>query len=203
MQRHKNLLFPLALTLLVLLLSSLEPLSSQWLDFDRELIHQGQWWRLITGHWVHLNFKHTLLNLGGLLLVTLIFLEELHWLEDALVFLGCCLLVGLGLLWLTDIEVYVGLSGVLHSLMIYYLMRSYKTSPKITLLGFLGVTAKIFWEQTPWSNTIGTAQLIGGPVAVQAHLLGWIAGLISGGGILLWQKFNTRLITTRNASFRN
>ena len=41
--------------------------------FDRQLIEQQQYWRMLTAHFVHLNIKHLALNLAGLTLVLIIF----------------------------------------------------------------------------------------------------------------------------------
>ncbi len=179
--RSLRQLFPCFILMIgVLCLALFEPKSSELLAFDRVALQQGQWWRWITGHWVHLNLKHALLNLGGLGLIALIFIQELEWLPDTLAFFACCILVSAGLWWFSDRDVYVGLSGVLHGLMIYYLIRTYSVTPKISLLGLFGVSAKVLWEQTRWSDTASTALLIGGPVAVEAHLFGLCAGIFVG-----------------------
>src|SRR5690606_21249305 len=59
-------------TLLVLLQLLPEPLHrSLW--YDRADIAAGQWWRLLTGNFVHLGWSHLWLNVGALVIGTWIF----------------------------------------------------------------------------------------------------------------------------------
>jgi len=41
----RNYHFPLLLAALILLFAVLEPVSGQWLRFDRAAMDQGEWWR--------------------------------------------------------------------------------------------------------------------------------------------------------------
>ncbi|HMU68031.1 MAG TPA: rhomboid family intramembrane serine protease, partial [Cellvibrionaceae bacterium] len=47
------------------------------LDFNPERIKQGEYWRLLTGQWVHFGFNHSLMNAAGLAIVQYSFLDEL------------------------------------------------------------------------------------------------------------------------------
>jgi len=55
--------------LTILLLSMLAQWSLRfgvdWLQFSREDIENGQWWRFITGNWVHLTWRHWMMNAFG------------------------------------------------------------------------------------------------------------------------------------------
>lgn len=44
---------------------------ADWLEFDRQQILAGEWWRLVTGHLVHWSAAHAALDIGAFLLVGL------------------------------------------------------------------------------------------------------------------------------------
>lgn len=85
------------------------------LAFDRDLIAQGEGWRIITGNLAHTNGWHLLLNLSGLAVLYSLFQEYLTgWrLPVLLLLLGTA--VGLGIWWgCPQTQWYMGLSGLLH-----------------------------------------------------------------------------------------
>ena len=49
-----------------------EPLRGL-LRWDRAALSAGEAWRLVTGHFVHLDLEHALLNVAGLVLVAWLF----------------------------------------------------------------------------------------------------------------------------------
>jgi rhomboid family GlyGly-CTERM serine protease len=77
-----------------------------------------------------------------------------------------------------DLDWYVGLSGVLHGILIagaFVGMR--RGSVEAAALGVL-VVGKIIWEQLS-GPLPGSASLAGGSVVVNAHLYGAIAGALT------------------------
>jgi rhomboid family GlyGly-CTERM serine protease len=87
------------------------------LRYDRTALLAGQWWRLISGHMVHLNAAHLAFNLFGLFLICELLWRDLLWMH------GCGLLffsaTGISALfwWLhPELAWYAGLSGALHGL---------------------------------------------------------------------------------------
>jgi len=151
---------------------------TQALRYDRAAIAAGEVWRVFTGHLVHLGLGHLLLNAAGLALVALLVGRELRvrsWLAALLV---CALATSAGLWWLApEVAWYVGLSGVLHGLLVTGLARAIRNGHAralhATLLGL--VVLKLGWEQYAGA-TAGTAWLSGGPVVVDAHLFGAAGG---------------------------
>ena len=85
--------------------------------WDRAAIDAGQWWRLLTAHLVHLDVRHLLLNIFGLLLIVEILCQTMTALEFISLLFTCALGVG-GLLWYLQpsLQWYAGLSGVLYGL---------------------------------------------------------------------------------------
>ena len=145
--------------------------------FDRQLIEQWQVWRVLTGHIVHLNWAHLMLNMAGLFMVMVFFAHyqsNAYW-SGALVFMA--LFCSAGLLLDMQLDRYVGFSGVLHGLFIIggrWEFKRYKISGGVllTLIVF-----KLLWEQL-YGALPGSESMSGGKVAVNAHLYGAIAGAI-------------------------
>jgi len=146
------------------------------LRYDRADILHGQVWRLLTGNFVHANWRHLAMDLAGLM----IWMALASYLETRRSFLillfGSGLGVGLGLL-LLDPQVgwYVGLSGILHGLFAASAIRLLSRREWLGGLALLAaITLKIIWEQR--IGDLGTAKLLGVPVLVDAHLYGAVTG---------------------------
>lgn len=154
------------------------------LRFDRTGILDGQVWRLLTGNLVHLGWNHLLLNVTGLVLIWWLVgtaLSPKRWL---IVFAATCLSVTLGLLlWNPELRWYVGLSGMLHGLLLAGLIADIEHTDRIQKLLIAGVIAKLAWEQASGPSA-STEALVGGSVIVDSHLYGAISGTIL--GLLFW-----------------
>jgi len=88
-----------------------------------------------------------------------------------------------------EIEAYAGLSGVLHGA--YAAVASVhlldKKERNFAVLVLFLLLAKLIWENT--IGSVGTAELIGSPVLVEAHLLGVIWGVMIAIIYILWLYF--------------
>ena len=150
------------------------------LRWERALIANGEAWRLVTGHLVHLGVSHLLLNLAGLLLVWFLVgrdLRPLQWLAVGFASIVC---IDAGF-WLLNPELtwYVGLSGVLHGLLAAGIVVAASDARKdLVMLGVL-VVAKLFYEQVAGALP-GSGTASGGPVVVDAHLYGAVSGAFAG-----------------------
>jgi rhomboid family GlyGly-CTERM serine protease len=152
--------------------------APQLLRYDRNMIAQGEIWRIFTGHLLHLNWPHFWLNMGGVLMVAVFFSKDctpLQWL-GLIVF--SCLVISAGLYWFDPgMFWYMGLSGVLHGLFIvgaWFERRRFALSGNVLLLLLAG---KLVYEQI--GGGLGSSEaLIGARVAVDAHLFGAFAGVI-------------------------
>ncbi len=170
-----------ALVLVCAQLVGIEPLQ-----YQRDRIFDGQLWRLISAHVVHLGWGHALLNFLAFVLIVAIFPESLLNRAGAWLFVASLLSVDAGLLlWRPEIVWYVGLSGVLHGLLAGACMLAARRLEGRILL--LMLAAKIIWEQSR-GVLPSTATLAGGPVLVDAHLFGAIGGLICGIFLLLHRR---------------
>ncbi len=171
---------PLALMLLLLLTEFLGDSGRAWLSFDRNAIADGQWWRFLTGNFVHLGWYHWLLNELGLLVLVLLCPEVLPWRVWVRRLLCLSLGMTLGLyLFVPDLRNYVGLSGVIHGLFVLGLMPQVLKRDLIALGCLAYLLGKIGWELVAGAPVSDEAA-IGGRVAVEAHLFGVLAAFVYG-----------------------
>lgn len=159
-----------------------------WLRYDRQAILDGEVWRLLTAHIVHLGWQHLLMNLAGLFLIWLLFGRLLDTPRWALVTLACALGVGVGLLLLhPGIEWYVGMSGLLHGMFVAGALASLAAGYRAELLLLALLAGKLAWEQLV-GPLPGSEGLAGGRVVVDAHLYGAVTGLVVIAGLLFRRR---------------
>jgi rhomboid family GlyGly-CTERM serine protease len=167
------------LLLILLLLGAVLGLGdsvSALLRYDRSAIAAGGWWRLLTAHIVHLDAHHLILNDLGLVLVWSLFAQDYDGVEWCAIVLSGALAISSGLWWLSpQVAWYVGASGVLHTVMgagaaNHLIVRAWDR-----WLLFLGLTAKLAWEQ--WGGHSSPL------VVVDAHLYGAICGFAVGSAL--------------------
>lgn len=159
--------------LLLLAPSLLGEGGRQLLRYDRAGLAAGQWWRLVTGHWVHLDARHALLNCVGLALMWALFARDYAPRQWVTIVLASMAAIDAGL-WLGDSTVlwYVGSSGVLHGVMaagtLAYLRRGERE-------GWL--LAAILIAKLAYEHWVGALPFSGSdPVIVDAHLYGVLGG---------------------------
>jgi rhomboid family GlyGly-CTERM serine protease len=154
-----------------------------WVDswrFNRELVEQGYVWLLLSGHVVHLNWSHWLLNMAGLLIVAFFFSKHASLKQWLLVILVSASVISAGIWWWqTDIRYYVGLSGVLHGLFLYGALCEIRFYPASGYVLVIVLVGKLLWEFFNGALP-GSEELAGGRVLTEAHLLG------ATGGIAVW-----------------
>lgn len=139
-----------------------------------------QIWRALTGHLLHSNHWHLVMNLGALLLMLM--LHQLYYSMNSFALLlltGCVGISLLLFLFSPDIQIYVGLSGWLHCFITVGALLDIKHKIQSGWLILLGVIAKVTYEQ--WQGPDAElAALIDANVAIDAHLYGVICGLLLG-----------------------
>lgn len=146
------------------------------LAYNREAIDQGRWWLLATGSLVHSNIAHWLMNAVALAILWLIVdgLRGFAWL------LCIALLInGLALYVLEpQLQFYVGLSGVLHTLFVAGAMQLLTRDPRTAALLLAFVICKVLAEQLGIRSVGSLESVIGLRVATEAHLWGALIGLL-------------------------
>lgn len=187
---------PALLLLLCMLMQWLQSVYPHGFMFDRKLLAEGQWWRLLTGHLVHTNTAHLLLNSAGIVALWFVFgqsqlLGRRHPVEAYLgLVVLLSLLISLGLwCWFPEVESYYGLSGVLHGLFCFGAVSELFQRRWSGGLLLIGCFVKVGWELTAGASA-ATATMIEAEVAVSSHLLGTILGTLI--GVLLGGIFSAR-----------
>ena len=172
-----------ALPALVIIVSSLPALSGEWgrelLRYDRDGIANGEVWRLVSGHFVHLGLSHWVYNGIGLSLIWVLvgqFLRSSQWLLVTCVSILC---IDIGF-WVLEpqLQWYVGLSGLLHGYLAAGILAGYnERRVEMAVLGAV-IFGKLFYEQV-FGPMPGSEFSSGGAVVTAAHLYGAIGGLIA------------------------
>jgi rhomboid family GlyGly-CTERM serine protease len=163
----------LGAALLLLLPATAGDGGQAWLRYERGALAQGQWWRLLTAHLVHLDLRHALLNAAGLVLVWVLFARAYSPKAWLVILLGAIAAIDAGL-WLGDstVQWYVGSSGVLHGAMAAGALAHIRRGERDGWVLAALLAVKLLYEQT-----LGALPFSGNdPVVVDAHLYGVLGG---------------------------
>jgi rhomboid family GlyGly-CTERM serine protease len=186
-----HLIAPLCIVLVSIALLILEPFTSDWFTYDRQLIEDFEWWRIISGHFLHTNLNHRLLNILGVALLWALHGQYYQTGQYLLLFLILCLGTSISLYVFTPSLIrYVGLSGVLHGLFIVGAYLDIKHKFKTGWLLLIGIWIKVLHEQF-FGASAQVAQLISANVAIDAHLYGTISGTVVIFGILMLKQIKS------------
>ena len=191
----------LVLALVLVVLGLAHEWVNPWLNYDRAAVLDGQIWRLVTAHLVHLNAWHMAMNLTGLLLCwfffTDLFTRRLLWL-----WLGVSApVVGAAFVGLDpELTRYVGLSGLLHGLLVLLLVLGWRGNPVLHTVVLAVVAGRLFWEQRPDYDTEYLQAFIDGSVYVNAHLYGALTGLALAAAVLIQRYLRRRATISSETS---
>lgn len=176
---NKNaVLFPAIIFLISFVIYFLPASIESILIYDRSDITSGQLWRLITGHLVHTNFNHLLLNLAGLTMLWALHGDHYTPKTYLLAFITSLVVCSLGIYYFDpSMERYVGLSGVLHGIFVWGAILDIKKGWNSGYLLLIGVVAKVAYEQV-FGASADVEALINASVAIDAHLWGTVGGLL-------------------------
>ncbi len=164
----------LALCAGMLLLEGTGEVGRLALRYERAPIAAGEWWRLLTAHFVHVDLEHAALNTLGLIMMWALFARDYtprQWLVIVAITLAA---IDTGL-WLRDPGVawYVGASGALHGVMAAGTLAHLRRGDLDgwILAGFILV--KLAYEQ--WTGALPFSGT-GVAVVVNSHLYGALGG---------------------------
>ena len=182
-------LAPVAFALgLFLLAIAADPWVSA-LQYSRPLVVQGQWWRLLTGGFVHLDVRHAAVNAsaaGLLLALARRFALGCELVRNVL--LGAVMVNILLLAFSPDVGFAAGLSGALHAAAVALGLRllfsnhrgmdaaGKRMARSIGGLLLVLIGLKLYAEHA-WRTPIALERWWAFPVVVAAHLAGAAAGV--------------------------
>ena len=173
-----------AIALLMLMLQALpnvDPLEYRYAALN------DQPWRWLTGHFVHVNWQHALINAVALWVVARLFAPDLNASRQLIALLAAALAISACLAVLyPSIVWYRGLSGALHGLFfagaaIWLIKARPRKFRELWLPSalFFGGWIKVALEQ-PGGSTTPYAEWLGAGVVPQAHLVGAACGTLLG-----------------------
>jgi rhomboid family GlyGly-CTERM serine protease len=156
------------------------------LVFYRSQIEIGQWWLLISGNFVHSNYPHLFMNLAGLWILGFLFIDSLSLKTFIISTLILGVFVGLGLYYFNpELQKYYGFSGILYGLFLVGSITAILNKDHFTgIATAIVIIAKITWDLIYGGNS-SSAELIGVPVAIHAHLYGAIGAIFVSIGLYL------------------
>lgn len=172
--------WPLLLMLTLLIAETFGRAGRVALQFDHAQIADGQWWRLLTGSFVHLGWYHLMLNEIGLAVLVMLCPQPLPlkiWLRRLFII---CVGMALCLYFLVpDLTTYVGMSGTIHGLFVLGLLPQALKRDWIAGACLAYLLGKLGWEIVT-GTPVSDAHAIGGHVVTEAHLYGSIIAFVYG-----------------------
>lgn len=149
------------------------------LRYERAGLAELEFYRLLTGHVVHLGVSHFALNAAGLLLVAVLVgsgLSAAAW-WFVIVMSAAVIDVSFWLLRPT-LDWYVGLSGILHGMLAAGVCAVYRTRRVEAAVIAVVLVGKLIYEQIA-GPLPGSELSAGGSVVVDAHLYGAVGGVVA------------------------
>lgn len=176
MARWRHWRLPAALILLSVAIALGGDKVAVALRYQRDALDSGEWWRLVSGHLVHLGWSHLWMNTAGLAVIWLLVgkvFSLTQWLVVSTVTMAG---ISLGLYWwLPQLSWYVGLSGLLHGMLMAAGLHLAIRGDREMMAVIAILLAKIVWEL--WQGPLpGSREMADGEVVIQAHALGGLCG---------------------------
>ena len=170
--------------LALLVLQALAP--GEALEYQRQRLALEPW-RALTGHLVHINWPHALVNAAALWVVARLYAEDLGPWRQLLALFASALGISAALVFVyPSIDWYRGLSGALHGLFFagataWLLSERPRTFRRLWMPAalFAGGWIKVALEQ-PGGATTPHAPWLGAAIVPQAHFVGAVCGTVLG-----------------------
>lgn len=138
------------------------------LSWNKLAIEHNQWWRLLSGTLVHADWLHCAINLVALAIISLLYAKLFNLWQWLALIATLVIISNSTLLYFTNVSDYVGLSGLLHGLFVYALLKQF-AEHKIESTLLLGATTiKLILEYFHPSG-LGDQSLLGMSVATSVH----------------------------------
>ncbi len=164
----------------------LQAIGPEHFRYQLDLVEQGQIWRFVSAHFVHVGWMHLFLN--GLGLAICVSLSNPAWSLSR--WLLCCVIMAIGISLLLsvfnpELSDYAGLSGVLFGLYLLTALSLYSRDRLIAVLVIVVIVGKVIMEQFNFYD-FNSGELIGARVIVDAHLYGLLMAIAIA---LVWSRY--------------
>jgi rhomboid family GlyGly-CTERM serine protease len=166
----------IAVALLLLPLLGGTGLREAW-RYERTAVGAGQWWRLITCHFVHLDVTHAVLNAVGLALLWALFAREYRFRQWLLTMAVSAVSIAIGFWFFsTRLQWYVGASALLHGVFACGCAALIRKRERIGFIAGALFVAKLVFEQLHGPLPFERAD----QVVTISHLYGAMGGALAG-----------------------
>ena len=170
-----------SITLLIVagaLLVAVAPALQAFLIYDRAQVFAGQFWRMFTGHWVHLSTRHLILDVCSLAILGWILETRNHIAFRNFILIAPWFISAASLIFAPDMQRYYGLSALATAAWTFLAAQILfeQKSPWIPLAMFAAVAAKILVElhtATPLFVPFNSPEI---RLAVTSHIAGALLG---------------------------
>jgi len=160
--------------------------------YDRVALQNGEYWRLASGHLVHLSWAHLWPNLAALAVIGALFEDTFRARDWVLTGLVSAAAIDAGLYLLDPhVQWYVGLSGVLHGFVAAGAVEWILRRQAMGWVLAIGLVGKLIYEQTVGAMPFSTG--LGGDVIVAAHLYGATSAAVCAAGTHFVRDRTSRL----------
>lgn len=185
-RRFPDWQLPFVVALVCVVAAAWSDAARELFRYDRYEVAGGQIWRLASAHIVHLGWQHLLLNLAALAMVWFLVGRRYGSKQWTYVIAISAAAIGAGFWWLdTGLSWYVGLSGVLHGMLLAGAIQGLRWIPWESVAICVLVIAKVAYEYF-YGPLPGSEIAAGGPVVVAAHLYGAAGGVLA--AAIFWRS---------------
>lgn len=181
------------IAVVLIVMGFLQLADFQTLRYQQNWHSNGEYWRIFSAHWVHLNTPHLLLNALGLVLCMGI--TSPGWSISRWIIYHFLLVLGISILFTLlspELQWYAGYSGVLYGIFMLAAIDLYQRDKLIAVVLGIAISTKIILEQVGGFNVTSSA-FIGSLVVIDAHLYGALLAL----SIALGERVYTILYTDK------
>ena len=167
--------------------------AAKWLAWQRPAIERGQWWRMLSGHFVHFTTYHAVMNSLGLMLLAYFLLWRMPFVQFAINLLLLPVVISLGLI-VSDpnLTEYRGFSGTFYGLLIAGLVVDLPYNRLVSTVGIILLLGKVVYEQLPGFDDQYLIEQIGAAVSTDAHLIGVVTALVGNMAFMGWWYWRKR-----------
>ncbi len=160
------------------------PAAQTALQYDRNAISIGQYWRLATGHLVHWGWRHLAGDISALILLCWAISPRGGW-KNILAALGGAVLISLAIMTLAPgTGIYRGMSGVNYGLLAWAVLARLAASPKRAAACYAALLAALTTKVCLDLTAPGLIPNVGLPEGIALTGIAHTAGFYA--AVLIW-----------------